>query len=71
VSITLSGDVERGVSVVIGNAKPVGRARRPVSPGSGLGLVGLRERAELTGGTLTVDESDRSFTLRSWLPWTP
>lgn len=70
VSITVSGDATRGISVVIGNAKPVGVPRRkPVSPGSGLGLVGLRERAELTGGTLTIDESDRSFTLRSWLPW--
>jgi signal transduction histidine kinase len=70
VSITVSGDATRGISVVIGNAKPVGVTRRkPVGPGSGLGLVGLRERAELTGGTLTIDESDRSFTLRSWLPW--
>jgi signal transduction histidine kinase len=69
VSVTVSGDAERGITVVIGNAKPVGRLTRGSAPGSGLGLVGLRERAELTGGTLTVDESDRAFTLRSWLPW--
>jgi signal transduction histidine kinase len=69
VSVTVSGDAERGITVVIGNAKPVGRLTRRSAPGSGLGLVGLRERAELTGGTLTVDESDRAFTLRGWLPW--
>ena len=69
VSVTLSGDSDRGVTVVIGNAKPVGPNSRRGVPGSGLGLVGLRERAALTGGTLTVDESDRAFTLRGWLPW--
>ncbi|HET6167005.1 MAG TPA: histidine kinase [Marmoricola sp.] len=71
VSVTLSGDAQRGLTVVIGNAKPVGRSARAATPDSGLGLVGLRERAALTGGTLTVDESDRSFTLRGWLPWAP
>jgi len=75
VSVTLTGEPERGVTVLVGNAKPVGRVNgqvdgQHVAPGSGLGLVGLRERAELTGGTLTVDETDRAFTLRGWLPWT-
>ena len=70
VSVTVAGDAERGLSVVVGNAKPVGRASRSGAPGSRLGLVGLRERAELTGGTLDIDENDRSFTLRGWLPWT-
>jgi len=74
VSVTLSGEPERGVTVMVGNAKPVGRVNGQVNghraPGSGLGLVGLRERAELTGGTLTIDETERAFTLRGWLPWT-
>jgi signal transduction histidine kinase len=70
VSVTLTGEPERGVTVMVGNAKPVGRSNGRGAPGSGLGLVGLRERAELTGGTLTVDETDRAFTLRGWLPWT-
>jgi signal transduction histidine kinase len=70
VSVTLTGEPERGVTVMVGNAKPVGRSNGHGAPGSGLGLVGLRERAELTGGTLTVDETDRAFTLRGWLPWT-
>ena len=70
VSVTLDGAPERGVSVVVGNAKPVGVPSRLATSGSRLGLVGLRERAALTGGTLIVDETDRSFTLRGWLPWT-
>jgi signal transduction histidine kinase len=70
VSVTLDGTPERGVTVVVGNAKPVGVASRLATSGSGLGLVGLSERATLTGGTLSIDESDRSFTLRGWLPWT-
>ncbi len=71
VSVALSGDPDRGVTVLVGNAKPVGRNdRRARVPGSGLGLVGLRERAALTGGTLSIDETASAFTLRGWLPWT-
>jgi len=70
VSVVVGGDVDEGVTVVVGNSKPVGRQPRPSSPGSGLGLVGLRERAALTGGRLSVEETDRTFTLRGWLPWT-
>jgi signal transduction histidine kinase len=56
--------------VVVANAKPVGGPARTPAPGSGLGLVGLRERTALTGGTLSVDETAQAFTLRGWLPWT-
>jgi signal transduction histidine kinase len=69
VSVSVAGDAERGITVVVDNAKPVGVPARRAAPGSGLGLVGLRERAALTGGTLSVDETDRAFTLRGWLPW--
>jgi hypothetical protein len=39
-------------------------------PGSGTGLVGLAERAALSGGRLEhgLDEHG-DFTLRAWLPW--
>lgn len=71
VSVSVSGDPDRGLTVLVGNAKPVGRLdRRPRVPGSGLGLVGLRERTALTGGTLSIDETASAFTLRGWLPWT-
>jgi signal transduction histidine kinase len=70
VSVTVDGEPERGLTVVVGNSKPVGRLARTHAPGSGLGLVGLRERAALTGGTLSIHETDSAFTLRGWLPWT-
>jgi signal transduction histidine kinase len=70
VSVTVDGEPARGLTVVVGNSKPVGRFARTEAPGSGLGLVGLRERAALTGGTLTIHETDTAFTLRGWLPWT-
>jgi signal transduction histidine kinase len=45
-----------------------GHADHP--PGSGLGLIGLSERARLAGGELVhgVDRSGR-FTVRAWVPW--
>jgi signal transduction histidine kinase len=70
VRVTVTGDPEQGVRVVVANAKPVGGPARTPAPGSGLGLVGLRERTALTGGTLSVDETAQAFTLRGWLPWT-
>ncbi|HEX2892831.1 MAG TPA: histidine kinase [Marmoricola sp.] len=69
VSVSVAGDAAEGITVVVGNAKPVGRLAPGRVPGSGLGLVGLRERAALSGGTLAVDETDRAFVLRGWLPW--
>ncbi len=68
VSVRLDGDPDSGVSVTVRNAKPVGRTGS-TTPGAGLGLVGLRERAALAGGTLLVEDTRDSFTLRGWLPW--
>jgi signal transduction histidine kinase len=70
VAVRVTGDPDEGVRVVVGNAKPVGRVTGTSAPGSGLGLVGLRERTALTGGTLSVEENGQSFTQRGWLPWT-
>ena len=40
-------------------------------PGGGIGLIGLRERAELAQGHLLHGiEPDGSFLLQAWLPWT-
>ncbi|MQA02344.1 MAG: histidine kinase [Streptosporangiales bacterium] len=55
------------VEVTVHNERPV----RPVSspPGSGLGLVGLRERARLLGGTLDAGrDADDGFTVHARLP---
>lgn len=71
VSVRVAGDQQTGIDVQVGNAKPL-RGPRPAgrTPGSGLGLVGLRERAALTGGRLSIEETGGAFTLRGWLPWT-
>jgi signal transduction histidine kinase len=39
--------------------------------GDGLGLVGMRERAQLLGGTLVVDEAAGRMTVRAHLPLGP
>ncbi|MGI5485918.1 sensor histidine kinase [Microtetraspora malaysiensis] len=40
----------------------------PGTPGGGYGLVGMRERAELLGGTLEAGESDDGFRVRLRVP---
>ncbi|WP_428849355.1 sensor histidine kinase [Streptomyces cucumeris] len=55
-------------------AAPVPGAARPAAPGAipgaGRGLIGLAERAELTGGRLESGPSEGGdFRLYAWLPW--
>lgn len=69
VVVRLDGDADSGVTVTVRNGKPVGSLGRPRTPDSGLGLVGLRERAALAGGTLQVEDTPEAFLLRGWLPW--
>jgi signal transduction histidine kinase len=63
VDIRVSGDAD-GLRVTITNSR-----NGSGSPdGSGSGLIGLTERAELLGGTVSWD-ADSTFTLRAHLPW--
>ena len=39
------------------------------TPGAGLGLVGLIERAELRGGRLEARREGAWFVLHGWIPW--
>jgi len=64
--IVVTGSREDGVSVELRN--PLG-LRPTTTPGSGLGLVGLSERAELRGGTLEGRREDGAWVLRGWIPW--
>ena len=41
----------------------------PTRPGGGLGLVGMRERAQLLGGTLEAGREDDGFRVRAVLPY--
>lgn len=74
VRVAVGGSPADGVEVVLRNALGFGPTR---TPGAGLGLVGLAERAELRGGWLAhgVEEASpdgrapESFVLRAWLPW--
>lgn len=68
--VRIDGARDSGVTVTVHNAQPVGYLGRRETPGSGLGLVGLRERAALVGGSLDARRTSDGFTLRGWLPWT-
>ena len=64
--IVVSGSREQGVSVELRN--PLG-LRTGSTPGAGLGLVGLSERAQLRGGRLEGVREDGTWVLRGWIPW--
>ncbi|MBB2943617.1 signal transduction histidine kinase [Actinoplanes lutulentus] len=40
-------------------------------PGTGMGLIGLAERATLAGGRLAHGRHGNEFVLSAWLPWAP
>jgi signal transduction histidine kinase len=42
--------------------------RSAPADGTGYGLTGMRERAELLGGTLTADPTDGGFLVELWVP---
>ncbi|MDO3646532.1 sensor histidine kinase [Nocardia mangyaensis] len=54
------GDGGIGVEVVSGGAA--------TAPPPGHGIVGMRERAELAGGTLAVGAEQANWVVRAWLP---
>lgn len=45
-----------------------GATAKAIDNGSGYGLTGMRERAELLGGTLTVAPTDGGFRVELWVP---
>ena len=65
-SVCLTGSPGAGLEVVLRN--PVGFARS-LAPGSGLGLIGLSERADLHGGRLDYHREGATWVLRGWIPW--
>jgi signal transduction histidine kinase len=64
-AIELRGSPEQGVHVTMRNPLGFGST----TPGAGLGLVGLSERAQLRGGRLTHRLEGGSFVLQGWIPW--
>jgi signal transduction histidine kinase len=70
VDLRIEGAQGEGLAIEVRNPAPVLAAGAAEIPGSGTGLVGLAERATLSGGHLEhgLDEHG-DFRLRAWLPW--
>ncbi len=70
VDVLVEGELGGSLRLEVRNPLRVGRAASV--PGAGLGLIGLAERADLSGGGLehfTTPHGD--FVVRAWLPWPP
>jgi len=65
-TIRVSGSPEDGIDILLRNPIGFGTTR---TPGAGLGLVGLSERAELRGGRLEHRRDGSTFVLHGWIPW--
>jgi signal transduction histidine kinase len=67
-TVRLSGEPGMGLVVEVANVRPV--SAESLMPGAGVGLVGLRERVELAGGTLDAGPAlDGGWQVRAWFPW--
>ena len=70
VELRLDGAPGHGLEIDVRNPTPALATGEPKIPGTGAGLLGLAERATLSGGRLEhgLDEHGH-FRLRAWLPW--
>ena len=67
-AVSVDGDPQRGISIEVVNQRPVSAAT--LLPGSGAGLLGLRERIALVGGTMQSGVCpEGGWRLSAWLPW--
>jgi signal transduction histidine kinase len=65
-TIQFTGSPEEGIDIVLRNPVGFGASR---TPGAGLGLIGLAERAGLRGGWLEHHRDGSAFVLHGWIPW--
>ena len=72
VDLRVEGAPGKGLAIEVRNPTFALAAGASEIPGTGTGLVGLAERATLSGGRLVhgVDKHG-DFHLRAWLPWPP
>ena len=70
VELRLEGAPGQGLAIEVCNPSPVLATAEAKIPGTGTGLLGLTERAALSGGRLEhgLDEHG-DFRLHAWLPW--
>jgi signal transduction histidine kinase len=70
VTVGLTGAPGEGLTLTVRNPlRTVGPEPDVLPPSSGLGLVGLTERAELSGGRLAYGAQGGQFVVSAWLPW--
>ena len=68
VAVTVRGALGDGLTVEVRN--PCSATPATAIPGTGTGLIGLTERADLAGGSLDHGRTGGDeFRLRAWLPW--
>jgi signal transduction histidine kinase len=68
VNISLDYREDAAVLVVEDHARPGSPAAPPVASGGGHGLMGMRERAELLGGSLSAAPTEHGFRVELRLP---
>ncbi|MFE6736389.1 sensor histidine kinase [Microbacterium sp. NPDC057650] len=67
VTVSVAGEPGEGIAIRVRNQAS---AQASGLPGSGLGLVAMRERVERTGGRIQHGEADDgAYVLSAWLPW--
>jgi signal transduction histidine kinase len=70
VELLLEGAPGRGVEIDVRNPTPALATGESKIPGTGAGLLGLTERATLSGGRLEHGFDEHGdFRLHAWLPW--
>jgi signal transduction histidine kinase len=70
VELRLDGAPGQGLTIEVRNPTPALATAEPKIPGTGAGLLGLTERATLSGGRLEHGLDDHGqFRLHAWLPW--
>jgi signal transduction histidine kinase len=69
VDLTVTGAAGAGLTVELRNPLPVGSPVADI-PGAGSGLIGLAERAGLSGGRIEHGRTPAGdYRLWAWLPW--
>jgi signal transduction histidine kinase len=68
--VRITGEPGKALTIAVRNRMPVASGEAAAGlPGSGIGLVGLRERVALTGGTLVSGPNSGEFVVEARLPW--
>jgi signal transduction histidine kinase len=65
-TIEVGGNPADGIDFLLRNPLGFGPS---ATPGAGLGLIGLSERAELRGGRLEHRREGQAFVVTGWIPW--